>query len=54
MIDEQGEVRVWLNEDFCENQAQDTIFYNNRNPHDKENEMVNDIMKMVFDNLDEA
>lgn len=30
MIDEEGEIRVWLNEDFCENQAQDipTSLYN--------------------------
>jgi hypothetical protein len=55
MIDESGKVRVWVNQNFAENQAEDLQpNHTQLMGRSEEYDMVNDIMSMVFNSIDES
>lgn len=52
MIDQDGEIRVWLNEDYSENQAENLRYEDVGDYHQQEYEMVKDVMRIIFENSD--
>lgn len=48
MIDQDGEIRVWLNEDYSENQAENLRYEDAGDYHQQEYEMVKDVMRIIF------
>jgi uncharacterized protein YrzB (UPF0473 family) len=55
MIDESGKVRVWVNSDFSDNQAEDAWVPNTpRSSKNEEYNMVSDMMDIIFQAADES